>query len=197
LCHSIESVSADGNGSFTLSDQPILIPDPAVPQEVEAHRSRLTMEPLRSGALCGACHRSFSGAALGNPNHLAGIDDLGDWRESGYGGGVPDVLAESESATCQDCHMEAESTRLGDFAATDGFVSNHRWAASHTAMANQLDEQQFARTRDTLKRAATIHLGSVEVDGTRFLLPEEARLRGGRHLTLEVATCTTSGSRSK
>ncbi|MGB9338087.1 MAG: multiheme c-type cytochrome, partial [Polyangiales bacterium] len=61
VCHSVESTRADGNASFTLTDATILLPDPANPEEIEAHRARLTMEPLRSAALCGSCHRSFSG----------------------------------------------------------------------------------------------------------------------------------------
>ena len=61
VCHSVESTRPDGNASFTLTDAPVLLPDPANPEEIEAHRARLTMKPLRTAALCGSCHRSFSG----------------------------------------------------------------------------------------------------------------------------------------
>ena len=66
VCHSVESTRPDGNASFTLTDAPVLLPDPASPEEIEAHRARLTMQPLRTAALCGSCHRSFSGSAIGN-----------------------------------------------------------------------------------------------------------------------------------
>ncbi|MGB5813513.1 MAG: multiheme c-type cytochrome [Polyangiales bacterium] len=186
VCHSIEATEPDGNGSFTLTDRPILIPDPAVPHEIEAHRQRLTMKPLRTGEMCGACHRSFSGTAIGNDHHLPGIDDLGDWRESAYGDAVPDHLVDPRTATCQGCHMQMETAHLGDFAATNGEIHSHRWASSHTAIAAQLDATQRAYTEESLKTAARIAIGAVVVGDTRYLLPEEAQLQGGRRVTFDV-----------
>ena len=51
VCHSVESTRPDGNASYTLTADPVLIPDPANPNEIETHRARLTMSPLRSQAL--------------------------------------------------------------------------------------------------------------------------------------------------
>ncbi|MFZ1865447.1 MAG: multiheme c-type cytochrome [Polyangiales bacterium] len=188
VCHSIESTTADGNASFTLTDAPVLIPDPAKPEEIESHRARLSLPPLRTAALCGSCHRSFSGPAIGNASHLPGIDDLGDWASSTFGGGVPDHLASTTAQTCQDCHMQTEEASDAEMAGTrDGQVHAHRWAASHTAMAAQLrDPKQKQQASGTLEGAVVIDIGNVRAGGRRYLLPERAQVRGGGQLTFDV-----------
>lgn len=185
-CHNVEAAGNDGNGSYALGDQAILIPDPAVPAEIEAHRRRLTLNPLRTEALCGSCHRSFTGLGIGNEHHLAGIDDLGHWRESGFGHGVPDHWLEVEPQRCQDCHMSTEAAPLGDLAATDGRVRNHRWAASHTTLAAQVEEGSLAAATRALRESALVDIGAVSVGAERYLLPEQASARGGRSLTFDV-----------
>lgn len=188
VCHSVESTRPDGNASFTLTDEPVLIPDPANPEEIEAHRARLTMQPLRSAALCGSCHRSFSGPSIGNPNHLPGIDDLGDWASSTYGGGVQDHLVSVEESTCQGCHMEAVPASEGEMAgAHDGLVRNHRWAASHTALVAQLSDPESVReTDDSLQGAVIVDVGAVRAGRRTYVLPEESRVRGGERLIFDV-----------
>ncbi|MCZ6806256.1 MAG: multiheme c-type cytochrome [Deltaproteobacteria bacterium] len=192
VCHSIESTRPDGNGSFTLTDRPVLIPDPAVPEEIEAHRKRLAMPTLRSAALCGTCHRSFSGPAIGNENHLPGIDDLGDWSASVFAGAVPSRLVAVDESTCQGCHMSPEPALTGDLAASDGLISGHRWAASHTAMAAQLpDPRQNEQAEDTLLDSVLIDVGATRVGGKRVVLPEEAKIRGGERVVFDVVLQNT------
>jgi tetratricopeptide (TPR) repeat protein len=188
VCHSIESTRPDGNASFTLSNAPVLIPDPAKPGEIESHRARMSLPPLRSSALCGSCHRSFSGPAIGNANHLPGIDDIGDWASSVFGGGVPEHLVEAGSRTCQQCHMPTEVASGAEMAgARDGRVSAHRWAASHTAMAAQMpDRAQARQAAHELGEAASMDVGNVNTGGHRYPLPERARLRAGDPLVFDV-----------
>ncbi|MGD8824364.1 MAG: multiheme c-type cytochrome [Myxococcales bacterium] len=188
VCHSIESTRSDGNASFTLTDAPVLIPDPANPAQIEAHRARLSLPPLRTAALCGSCHRSFSGPAMGNPNQLPGIDDLGEWASSTFGGGVPEHLVPAGIRTCQSCHMPSEAASGAEMAgASDGRVSTHRWAASHTAMAAQLpDPEQARHAAEQLEGAVIVDLGNLHAGGLRYPLPERARLHGGRPLTFDV-----------
>ena len=188
VCHSVESTRPDGNASFTLTDVPVLLPDPASPEEIEAHRARLTMKPLRTAALCGSCHRSFSGADIGNENHLPGIDDLGDWASSGFAGAVQDHLTSVEENSCQGCHMSSVPASDAEMAgARDGMVSSHRWAASHTAMAAQLPDAKHAQqASDELDGAVIVDIGAVRAGQRRYVLPEESRLRGGERLVFDV-----------
>ncbi|MFW2386831.1 MAG: multiheme c-type cytochrome [Polyangiales bacterium] len=188
VCHSIESTRPDGNASFTLSDAPVLLPDPANQEEIEAHRARLTMKPLRTAALCGSCHRSFSGPSIGNANHLPGIDDLGDWASSGFAGAVRNQLGSVEQANCQGCHMKPELASDAEMAgAADGKISSHRWAASHTAMTAQLPDQRYAdQAADALEGAVLVDVGAVRSGKRRYVLPAESRLRAGEHLVFDV-----------
>ncbi len=187
VCHSVESTRADGNGSFTLTDRPVLIPDPAVPAEIEAHRQRLAMPTLRTAELCGSCHRSFSGPAIGNENHLPGIDDLGDWAASAFAGSVPDHWVDVERSDCRSCHMTPEPASTGDLAAADGLVSGHRWAASHTAMTAQLpDPAQGERLEGTLVGSVVIDIGPTRAGAKRALFPEEAEIRPGDRVLFDV-----------
>ena len=188
VCHSVESTRPDGNASFTLTDVPVLLPDPASPEEIEAHRARLTMKPLRTAALCGSCHRSFSGADIGNENHLPGIDDLGDWASSGFAGAVQDHLTSVEENSCQGCHMSSVPASDAEMAgARDGMVSSHRWAASHTAMAAQLPDAKHAQQASgELNGAVIVDIGAVRAGQRRYVLPEESRLRGGERLVFDV-----------
>jgi tetratricopeptide (TPR) repeat protein len=188
VCHNVESTRPDGNASFTLTDAPVLLPDPASPEEIEAHRVRLTMQPLRTAALCGSCHRSFSGSAIGNENHLPGIDDLGDWASSAFAGAVQDHLTSVEENSCQGCHMGSVTASEAEMAgASDGTVSSHRWAASHTAMAAQLPDAEHARqATDELEGAVVVDVGAVRAGPRRYVLPEESRLRDGERLVFDV-----------
>jgi hypothetical protein len=188
VCHSIGSTRPDGNASYTLTDAPVLIPDPASPEEIEAHRARLTLQPLRTPDLCGSCHRSFSGRAIGNENHLPGIDDVGDWASSAFAGAVQDQLASVEERSCQSCHMGSEPASDAEMAgALDGKVSSHRWAASHTAMAGQLPDAAHVRqARDALEGAVIVDIGDVRAGERRYVLPEESRMRGGELLSFDV-----------
>jgi hypothetical protein len=188
VCHSVESARPDGNASFSLTNRAVLLPDPASPQEIETHRARLTMKPLRTAALCGSCHRSFSGPSIGNPNHLPGIDDLGDWASSAFAGAVQDQLTSVDQTGCQGCHMALEPASEAEMAgAVDGTVSGHRWAASHTAMAVQLpDPRQAEQATGQLEGAVIVDIGSVRAGPRRYLLPEEARLRGEEPLVFDV-----------
>jgi len=188
VCHSVESTRPDGNASFSLTDQAVLLPDPAKPEEIETHRARLTMKPLRTAALCGSCHRSFSGPAMGNENHLPGIDDLGDWTSSAFAGSAQDQLVAVEENSCQGCHMAPESASDAEMAgAHDGTVSGHRWAASHTTMAVQMPDPRQAREAiEQLRGAVIVDVGAVRAGRRRYLLPEESRLRGAERLVFDV-----------
>ena len=186
--HRDQSTRTDGSASFTLPDASVLIPDPAKPDEIEAHRKRLTLEPLRTAELCGSCHRSFSGQAIGNQNHLPGIDDLGDWASSGFAGAVTDHLTSVDPQSCQGCHMQSVTASEAEMAgANDGRISSHRWAASHTSLAAQLpDAGHREQARNALEAAVIVDIGAVRAGQRRYVLPSEAQLRGGEPLIFGV-----------
>jgi len=188
VCHTTQSTRADGNGSYTIGDVPVLIPDPADEEQIAEHREQLTMTPLRTTKLCGSCHRSFSGPDIGNEHHLPGIDDVGDWASSAYAGAATWHLASVEPRNCQSCHMPSESASAQEMArAIDGTIRSHRWGASHTALAAQLgDEELLAQTRGALEGAVIVDVGATR-SGTRLTsFPREATVRPGELLVFDV-----------
>ncbi|MCA9528790.1 MAG: hypothetical protein KC543_01495, partial [Myxococcales bacterium] len=194
VCHSIRSVRPDGNGSYTLSTAPIPLPDPADPDSIAAHRARVASDALRTGALCGSCHRSFLGPDTGNPHRIVGIDDLGAWRASPHAGSdaarldtVGDAAASAGRATCQTCHMPPRPAPRGDMAASDGDLASHRWAGSHTSLAAALDDpEQMAAERASLVGAARVDIAAARVDGDLFLPADGAPIAPGASVELDV-----------
>lgn len=188
VCHSVSTTRPDGNASLALSAAEVLIPDPAAPAEIEAHRARLSLDPLRTADLCGSCHRSFSGPAIGNANYLPGIDDIGDWTSSAFAGAVQDHLTAVEGRTCQSCHMTPVPASEHEMAGTvDGLVRNHRFFASHTSLGAQLPDPSYLQAaEDALEGSVIVDVGAVRTGPHRVLLPREAEVRGGERLIFDV-----------
>ena len=173
-CHGIDEVSADGNGSYHLARSVPPIPELDDPTSVAAHRRAVRSPVLRSGDLCGACHRSFLGEATGHPAHLAGADDLGPWQASAYAGHpgrLDQTIAEQD---CVACHMVAEAAPGGDRAAKGGTIASHRFLGGHTWLAAIRGDDATATAIEEFLR------GSVSVDiaalrhGDRYTLPADA-----------------------
>lgn len=151
VCHSTVRTTADGNGSMVVDIRDPLLPDPANPSQVAAHRERMRPEPLETPELCGSCHRSFMGQSIGVPHHVGGVDDIGAWRTSVYAGSHGRRIDEPvEEATCSGCHMPPVDATRGDVAATDGQILAHSVRGAHTPIENAEE------TRSMLTRAATI-----------------------------------------
>ena len=186
VCHSTVESRADGNGSYRLRVAPVPIPDPNDPEEVESHRRRVVPEGLRTGALCGSCHRSFLGPEMGNPHHLPGIDDVGAWRRSPFAGSHAErVDTPLERRTCQGCHMAPEAAPH-DFAATEGMVASHRVVGAHTALHAQTRPEAAPAERSRLGGAASVDVAAARV-GERWAYPaERATPRPGAPLAFDV-----------
>ena len=189
VCHSIREPGAQGNASYSLTSESVLFPDPAEPAEIEEHRVRIGARALRTSDMCGSCHRSFVGPDIGSPNHFAGIDDLGAWRESVYAGSLSArVDAPTEVMSCQGCHMKPETAVHGDQAADSGLIASHRWAASHTTMAAQVgDPTRIETTRASLRSAARIDVPHVVIGRASSLAGKRLRVKPGAPLALTVA----------
>lgn len=187
VCHSTTSSRSDGNGSYTLQLDPPAIPDPSNEAEIAIHVARMTPDPLRTAALCGSCHRSFLGPAMGSPNHLGGIDDIGAWKQSIHAGSRATRVDEPrETRDCVSCHMEPTAAVRGDLAATDGRISSHRVMASHTALGAQLGLHDSA-----LVGAATIDVAAARIGDEVYLPAEAAPAEGAERIAFDVVVRNT------
>lgn len=161
-CHGVVATRPDGNGSYTLTAEPIPIPRADDPESVRRHVARAAKPALRTADLCVTCHRSFLGEATGNPYHLVGQDDATPWQRSAYAGSRRDRIDDVAEADCRGCHMPLEPAPLGDAAATDGQVRSHRFLGGHTWLAAmRADADGLARAQAFLRGAASIDVVEI------------------------------------
>jgi tetratricopeptide (TPR) repeat protein len=189
VCHGIESVRPDGNGSYTLATTPIPVPRDGDEASLREHKARMAMPPLRTAQLCGACHRSFLSPETGNPAHLVGQDELGAWQRSAYAGSLAArVDEEIEPAECRSCHMPLAAAPLGDAASKDGKLRSHRFAGGNTWLAAMRgDGAQVDAVRAMLRGAASLDIAAALADdGTRTLPADGAKVLPGQALTFDV-----------
>ncbi len=189
VCHGIESVRPDGNGSYTLASTPIPVPRDGDEASLHEHTARMAMPPLRTAALCGSCHRSFLSPETGNPAHLVGQDELGSWQRSPYAGSHAARVDEPiDQAECRTCHMPLAPAPLGDSAAHDGKLRSHRFAGGNTWLAAMRgDGAQVEAVQAMLRGAASVDIAvAVADDGTRILPADGAPVTPGHSLTFDV-----------
>ena len=169
ICHSAVETQVDGRGSYTVSTEPIPIPIRGDAESLARHRARVGGAVLREPALCGSCHRAFLDGTTGNSHFLPGMDDLGAWRSSTYGGSEAALLEPADPPELQDCgacHLpEVGAVRRGPFA-REGRTRSHRMAGGQTALAAQAGPPQRAATEQMLGRAASIDVAVAEVIGS-------------------------------
>jgi hypothetical protein len=189
LCHSVEHASRDGNGSYRLRDDPVVMPMEGDAASLRAHRERLAMPALTKVELCASCHRAFLGEATGHGHHLPGADDYSGWISSAYAGSHLERIDPSvPERDCAACHMKREAASLGDRAAKGKKIASHRFTGGHTWLAAMRgDDEQLARTRRMLASAATVDVAALRYeDGRRALPADGAEVTAGAKVDLEV-----------
>ncbi|MEZ4385451.1 MAG: multiheme c-type cytochrome [Nannocystaceae bacterium] len=173
-CHGIDEARSDGNGSYHLARSAPLIPDVDDPTSVAAHRRQVASPILRSGELCGSCHRAFLDDASGHPAFFAGTDDLGPWQASAYAGHPRRLDAAVDERGCVDCHMAKEAATRGDRAATAGQIASHRFPGGHTWLAAiRGDEATERAVAERLTGVASVDVGALR-HGERYVMPADA-----------------------
>lgn len=194
VCHGVQSVRPDGNASYTLATREIPVPRQGDAESLMAHRERMMPDPVRSGTLCGSCHRGFLGPEMGNVRFLPGMDDAGPWRASAYAGSHAALLDEPvEERDCRGCHMADEAASSDVVARGTGKVRSHRFAGAHTPLAAlQGDAAQLEAVRSLLRQAATLDVAAiVGDDGRRWLPADGAAVGPGDAFTVDVVVRNT------
>ncbi|HEU4410693.1 MAG TPA: multiheme c-type cytochrome [Polyangiaceae bacterium] len=190
VCHGIDAVRADGNGSYRLRAFDPAIPTTDEPAAIAAHRARVATPALRDASLCGACHRAFLHEDTGNPFHFPGQDDATAFRGSAYAGSLSARVDPGvEPKRCQDCHQAREpATRDVVAERRDGRLASHRFLGGHTFLASlRGDAPQVERTREFLRGTASVDVAAlVREDGARVVPPDGAPIAPGERVRLDV-----------
>jgi cytochrome c554/c'-like protein len=170
LCHGIQSVSKDGNGSYVWSRTPIEAPDLKDPASIARHQAQVSVKKLGT-ELCVGCHRGFLSPDMGDgmPVHLTGLDEPGMWRNSAWTGNGTGRVDKVEQKTCIDCHMDREPASEGEYGAKHGTIASHRFLGGHTWMAAMRgDDDHLRRLQAKLEGVASIDVQPSPMPGNAF-----------------------------
>lgn len=160
VCHSIQSVTTQGIGSYVIAPPALLelkdgrrIKDPTDEQilaDLESH-SRAMMRPLLgTPEFCAACHKSAIVPELNGRKWFRTFSVYDEWQQSAFAGETVQPLSVRPRQGCQSCHMPRQEST--------GYAS-HRWPGGNTAIpAHYGWTQQVKATSDLLQS------GVVSVD---------------------------------
>ena len=194
LCHGIESVTKDGNGSYVWAAAPMDAPVLGDAASIAKHKAQASVKKVGT-ELCVGCHRGFLSPDMGDamPVHLSGLDEPGAWRSSAWTGNGIARVDKVEKKTCIDCHMDREPVSKEELGAKAGTLASHRFVGGHTWMASMRgDAEHLARTQAKLAGVASIDVAGAlitdpETHGPRWFLPAEtAPVVPGQRLALDV-----------
>ncbi|MEK6279386.1 MAG: tetratricopeptide repeat protein [Acidobacteriota bacterium] len=160
VCHSIESVTTQGIGSYTIAPPALLefadgrriqnASDKEILGDLEAH-SRAVLRPLlKQPEFCGACHKAAIVPELNGRKWFRTFSVYDEWQQSAFSGETVQPLNARPYENCQTCHMPKEQK--------SGYAL-HRWPGGNTAIpAHYGWPRQVKATSDLLKS------GVVSVD---------------------------------
>jgi tetratricopeptide (TPR) repeat protein len=137
VCHSIQSVTNEGIGSYNIAPPALLefedgrrvrdASDQEILKNLDAH-SRAVMRPLLKQPLfCAACHKSAIVPELNGRKWFRTFSVYDEWQQSAFAGETVQPLNARPYQSCQSCHMPQQKESLG--------YASHRWAGGNTAIA--------------------------------------------------------------
>ena len=158
-CHGAVEVTSDGNASYTLTTTPVPLPKEGDPDSLAAHRARVGADALRSDALCVSCHRAFLSPDTGHDVFVAGADEFGPWRRSGYTGSKATRIDDPVTpSSCTGCHMPRAEGAPSTTLAGESHAS-HRFPGGHTTLAHAVGaEGQVEAIEETLRDVAVLDI---------------------------------------
>ncbi|HEV7744528.1 MAG TPA: tetratricopeptide repeat protein [Pyrinomonadaceae bacterium] len=155
VCHSIQSVTTEGIGSYVIAPPALLelkdgrrIKD-ATDEEILADlgsHSRAVMRPLlQQPEFCATCHKSAIVPELNGRKWFRTFSVYDEWQQSAFAGETVQPLSVRPRQVCQSCHMPTQKLT--------GYAS-HRWPGGNTAIpAHYGWTEQGKATSDLLKAA--------------------------------------------
>jgi tetratricopeptide (TPR) repeat protein len=153
ICHSIQTVSTEGIGSYTIAPPALLeredgtrlrdASDEQIMADLPSH-SRAVMRPLlQRPELCAACHKSAIVPELNGRKWFRTFSVYDEWQQSAFSNETVQPLNAKPYRDCRSCHMPQQQET--------GYAS-HRWAGGNTAIpAHYGWDKQVKATADLLK----------------------------------------------
>lgn len=153
VCHSIQSVTAQGIGSYTIAPPALLVlkdgtrikdaSDRQILDDLDSHRRALMRPLMRQPVFCASCHKSAIVPELNGRKWFRTFSVYDEWQQSSFAGETVQPLSTRPRQTCQDCHMAQQKTT--------GYAS-HRWPGGNPAIpAHYKWPGQVTATAELLK----------------------------------------------
>jgi Tfp pilus assembly protein PilF len=154
VCHSIQSVTTQGIGSYTIAPPALLeledgrritdASDQQILADLPSH-SRAMMRPLlKKPEFCATCHKSAIVPELNGRKWFRTFSVYDEWQQSAFSKETVQPLSARPYQDCQSCHMARQEST--------GYAS-HRWPGANTAIAAHYGwPQQLKATSDFLKK---------------------------------------------
>jgi tetratricopeptide (TPR) repeat protein len=149
-CHAIDKIhNRTGNGNYNIADEqedPYLFPDAKTGvgrfvhdlltnAKPSVHKRQMLKPFFHTSEFCATCHKVSLQEPLNNYRWFRGQNEYDNWHDSGVALNATRTFYLPPAARqCQDCHMPLVDAPLGDKAAKNGKVRDHRFLAVNTAL---------------------------------------------------------------
>ena len=189
VCHSIESATTEGIGSYSIAPPALLeltngqrIADASNQQildDLDSH-SRAMMRPmLKQPEFCAACHKAAVVPELNSRKWFRTFAIYDEWQQSAFAGETVQPLSVRPRQDCQNCHMPVLQTT--------GYAQ-HRWPGGNTAIpAHYGWPDQIKATVDLLKSGVvSVDIFAVHAPQTIAPLEVTSSVAPGKKISVDV-----------
>lgn len=153
VCHSIESVTTEGIGSYSINTPAIMVSESGerfkeasnqeILNDLDSHRRAVMRPLLQTPEFCAACHKAALVPELNGRKWLRTFSAYDEWQQSAFSGQTVQPLNKRQYQSCQSCHMPDQK---------DIGYKSHRWVGGNTAIpAHYGWNDQLKATVDFLK----------------------------------------------
>lgn len=160
VCHSIESATNEGIGSYTINTPAILIrgngerlkeaSNQEILGDLDSHRRAVMRPVLKSPEFCASCHKAAVVPEMNGRKWIRTFSVYDEWQQSAFSNQTTQPLSKRPVQNCQSCHMPDQPSV--------GYKS-HRWAGGNTAIPAHYNlKEQLQATTDLLKS------GIIDID---------------------------------
>lgn len=216
VCHSITEARLDGTGSYTIGRPSLIVKADGTPvygdvsddeilNDVSGHKRAMMRPLLKQPEFCATCHKSSVPPSLNNYKFLKGFSAYDEWQMSGASTEtITPYYRRDKRADCASCHM-SKTEALKDMAATDGYISSHRFLGANTATPLFYGQhKQVEKTIEFLKAgviSADIFALRNEATGKAYISLEQKNnnaieLQPGEEWTAEVVVFNRKAAHS-
>lgn len=164
VCHSIQSVSTRGTGSYTMGVPAVLLDEAGAPitrpvtdAEILTHLDRhsaAVMKPFyKTSEFCASCHKAALPRTLNDYKWQRAMSPYDEWQNSSFAKQSPLPFYKKDVVSnCQTCHMVAEPIKSKDYGAKNGKLASHRWLGANSLIPQYYGyEEQGIRIANFLK----------------------------------------------